>query len=135
MVASHRRGEACRVYLRASGLTEKQIARLKVPAGLDIGAVTPEEIAASILAELVQVRRELKSKENGSAIPQEEQEQLEDNLSAAATATDLVCGMIVEIANARHRSNYEGHAFYFCCPACKRLFEDNPQQYLMQHER
>ena len=135
MVASLRRGEACRAYLRASGLTEEQIARLKVPAGLDIGAVTPEEIAATILAELVQVRRELISKENGSAIPQEEQEQPEDNPSAAATATDPVCGMIVEIADARHRSNYEGHDFYFCCPACKRLFEDNPQQYLMQHER
>src|SRR2546425_1803574 len=57
MVGSHRRAEACRAYLHTSGLTDAQIARLRVPAGLDLGAVTPEEIAASILAELVQVRR------------------------------------------------------------------------------
>src|SRR5579863_3057967 len=57
MVGSRRRAEACRDYLRASGFTEQQVARLKAPAGLDIGAITPEEIAASILAELVQVRR------------------------------------------------------------------------------
>jgi len=57
MVGSRRRAEACREYLRATGLAEQQIERLKAPAGLDIGAVTPQEIAASILAELVQVRR------------------------------------------------------------------------------
>src|SRR6266849_9803675 len=57
MVGSHRRAEACREYLRTSGLTEQQIERLKAPAGLDVGAVTPQEIAASILAELVEVRR------------------------------------------------------------------------------
>src|SRR3989440_12816520 len=57
MVGSHKRAEACRNYLRSSGLTEQQIERLKAPAGLDVGAVTPQEIAASILAELVQVRR------------------------------------------------------------------------------
>src|SRR5947209_419105 len=57
MVGSRRRADDCRAYLRASGLTEQQIAHLKAPAGLDIGSVTPEEIAASILAELVQVKR------------------------------------------------------------------------------
>src|SRR5438309_1322668 len=57
MVVSRKRAEACRAYLHTSGLTDAQIARLRVPAGLDLGAVTPEEIAASILAELVQVRR------------------------------------------------------------------------------
>ena len=52
MVGSHRRADACREYLRASGLTEQQIERLKAPAGLDIGAVTPQEIAASILSRI-----------------------------------------------------------------------------------
>ena len=51
MVASHRRADACRAYLQSSGITEKQLARLRAPAGLAIGAVTPEEIASSILAE------------------------------------------------------------------------------------
>jgi xanthine dehydrogenase accessory factor len=133
MVGSRRRADDCRAYLRASGLTEQQITRLKAPAGLDIGAVTPEEIAASILAELVQVkRRKVGSDERGT---REEQRHQISVMSASSTALDPVCGMIVEIATARHRSVYESRDFYFCCPACKRLFERNPQEYLIQHER
>lgn len=43
--------------LRAAGLERASIERVNAPAGLDLGAVTPEEIALSILAQLVQVRR------------------------------------------------------------------------------
>lgn len=49
MVSSPRRADNCRNYLRESGMEEQYIARLKAPAGLDIGAITPEEIAASII--------------------------------------------------------------------------------------
>jgi xanthine dehydrogenase accessory factor len=139
MVASHRRAEAVREYLRGSGLVEQQIERLKAPAGLDVGAVTPEEIAASILAELVQVRRrgpvvELRaSREQRPDLPRQEQAQeLEPPAPSdtASTATDPVCGMMVEIATARHHSVLHDRDYYFCCPACKRLFERNPQEYL-----
>jgi xanthine dehydrogenase accessory factor len=43
--------------LRESDVSAEQIGRLKYPAGLDLGAVTPEEIALSILAEIVQLWR------------------------------------------------------------------------------
>jgi xanthine dehydrogenase accessory factor len=138
MVGSHRRAEACREYLRTSGLTEQQIERLKAPAGLDVGAVTPQEIAASILAELVEVRR------RGPLVNQEQtrfasEEHLEGKDAILEhepeTAIDPVCGMMVEIATARHRAKLDGQDFYFCCPACKRLFERNPQEYLVQNER
>jgi xanthine dehydrogenase accessory factor len=138
MVGSRRRAEACREYLRASGLTEQQIERLKAPAGLDVGAVTPQEIAASILTELVQVRR------RGPIVNPEQtrfvgEERLESSQTTIAhepeTAIDPVCGMIVEIATTRHRSTLDGQDYYFCCPACKRLFERNPQEYLVQNER
>ena len=132
MVASHKRAEACRAYLRTAGLTEGQIARLKAPAGLDLGAVTPEEIAASILAELVQVRRH--GAKSVISTVTEQPASVADRLPAA-TATDPICGMIVEIATARHHSTYDGRDFHFCCPACKRQFERNPQAYLVQHER
>lgn len=134
MVASPRRVEACRTYLRTSGLTEQQIARLKAPAGLDIGAVTPEEIAASIIAELVQVQRR-------GAIHTEEShathtaEVAQENAAVAETAIDPVCGMTVEISTARHHTNYDGREFYFCCPSCKRHFERNPQEYLVGNEK
>jgi xanthine dehydrogenase accessory factor len=141
MVGSHRRADSCRVYLRSSGMAEQHIAHLKAPAGLDIGAITPSEIAASILAELVQVQRcktIVREESNGDSASVRE-EQFSTTAQAAPaiaeTALDPVCGMIVEIVSARHRSTYDGRDFFFCCPACKRLFERNPQEYLVQRER
>jgi xanthine/CO dehydrogenase XdhC/CoxF family maturation factor len=58
-VASKTRTNAVLQYLHEANLTEEQIARLKHPAGLDLGSITPEEIALSILAEIVQRRRQL----------------------------------------------------------------------------
>jgi xanthine dehydrogenase accessory factor len=133
MVASRRRADSCRAYLRASGIAEQDIARLKAPAGLDIGAVTPEEIAASILAELVQRHRAEGRDTTGMSAPG--QSATVDTAAVAGnaeTAIDPVCGMIVEAAAARHYTRYEGRDYYFCCPACKRLFERNPEEYLVQ---
>ena len=135
MVGSHKRAATCRDYLRASGLAEQQIARLRAPVGLDIGAVTPAEIAASILAELVQVRHSAQQNVVSQATPQEELAQNSQPVQDSNTALDLVCGMMVEIATARHHSVMDGQDFYFCCPACKRLFERNPQEYLVKNER
>ncbi len=42
--------------LRAAGVTEAELARLRSPVGLDLGARTPEETAVSIAAELIQLR-------------------------------------------------------------------------------
>lgn len=144
MVASHRRADSCRAILRDAGMSKEQLARLQAPAGLDVGAVTPAEIAASILAELIRVQRR-----HTQVIMTDDTLTGRDRLIASvpetdsaqplkveeATALDLVCGMMVDIANARHRSSYDGRDFYFCCPACKRLFERNPQEYLVKNER
>jgi len=138
MVASHRRADDCRSYLRASGITEQQLARLRAPAGLDIGAVTPEEIASSILAELVRVRRQHHAaSEEHTLVAEEVHVHVSEPESdtSVETAIDPVCGMTVEIANARHHTTYDGREFYFCCPSCKRHFERNPQEYLVQNEK
>jgi xanthine dehydrogenase accessory factor len=56
-VGSRRKAEALKAALSARGVAAERLARLKAPAGLDIGAITPDEIAISILAEIVAVRR------------------------------------------------------------------------------
>jgi xanthine dehydrogenase accessory factor len=58
LVASPRRGAAVLDELRAEGVSEELLARLETPAGLDIGARTPAEVALSILARIVEVRRQ-----------------------------------------------------------------------------
>ena len=57
LVASPTRAAAIREYLAGEGIAPERIAAVRAPAGLDLGAVTPTEVAVSILAELVQVRR------------------------------------------------------------------------------
>ncbi len=44
-------------------------------------------------------------------------------------AKDPVCGMEVDEDTAPATSEYEGRAFYFCAPGCKREFDSNPEQY------
>ena len=96
LVASPKRAAVVREALQARGVAPDGLARLKAPAGLDLGAVTPEEIAVSILAEIVQSRR--------SAKPDAER----PAPRAATEARDPICGMLVEIATAVHRSEVGG---------------------------
>lgn len=106
MVASRRRAEALIAELRADGVAEDIIDRLRAPAGLDIGAANAAEIALSILAEIVQLRRR-------------------QPVSAAATpvtATDPICGMQVDIATAKWTAEKDGQMYYFCAPGCRRAF-------------
>lgn len=56
-VGSKAKAASLKQTLAESGVAEETLLVLKAPAGLDIGAITPEEIALSILAELTQVRR------------------------------------------------------------------------------
>lgn len=122
LVASRRRAAAVTDALRARGVSAGRLARLKAPAGLDIGAVTPAEIAASILAEIVQVARErtaAQTHEGDAAAPAQRD----------AEAADPVCGMAVQIASARYVSERAGRNFYFCSTGCKRKFDQQPARY------
>ena len=56
-VGSRRKMAALREKLIAEGIAASAIDRIKAPAGLDLGAITPEEIAMSILAEITIERR------------------------------------------------------------------------------
>jgi xanthine dehydrogenase accessory factor len=63
LVASRKRGAAVREELRADGVADELLDRLETPAGLAIGARTPPEVALSIVARIVEVRRHATSEE------------------------------------------------------------------------
>lgn len=121
LVASRRRAAAVVESLRARGIPAEQLGRLKAPAGLDISAVTPEEIAVSILAEIIQASRSQKVDWSTAETP--------PGAAGLTQATDPVCGMSVEIISAKYLSEAYGSRFYFCCARCKQLFERSPARY------
>jgi YHS domain-containing protein len=45
-------------------------------------------------------------------------------------ATDPVCGMDVDEATAKHKTEYRGQTYYLCAPGCKKAFEGDPETYL-----
>jgi xanthine dehydrogenase accessory factor len=118
LVASRRRATAIAERLQQRGVPLEQLARLKAPAGLDIGAESPDEIAISILAEIIQHRRTAKP-----ALPAK-------STATDAHAIDPVCGMAVDIAGAAHRSERSGRTVYFCCAACKTSFDQEPARHV-----
>lgn len=126
VVASQRRFEAMRQTLRSRGLGDEALRAVKSPAGLSIGARTPEEIALAVLAEIVQLRRaaEREAAAGTTAAPAE-----------PATAIDPICGMTVTVAGARHRAEHAGQTFYFCCAGCRERFLAEPTRYLSTEAR
>lgn len=129
LVASPKRARSVVEALRDQGLSEAQLARLKFPAGLDIGAVTPEEIALSILAETVQLRRRQAAAQEQPAHDHEHSKNAR-LIAPSVEALDPVCGMTVEVATARYTSQYQGQTYYFCAASCKRSFEKEPGKYV-----
>jgi xanthine dehydrogenase accessory factor len=108
MVASRRRAEVLIAELRADGVSDEMLARLKAPAGLNIGAANAPEIALSILAEIVQLRR---AHVQAVAAP-----------ALRASAVDPICGMTVDIATAKWTAERGGQTYYFCAPGCRKAF-------------
>ena len=123
LISSKTRAQAILQYLRDSNLPAERVALLKYPAGLDISAVTPGEIALSILAEIVQLQRHPLAESSGHEIIGGAVEKPEE-------AKDPVCGMMVDVAGARYTSQYEGKTYYFCAKSCQTSFERDPTKYL-----
>jgi xanthine dehydrogenase accessory factor len=132
-VASRTKAEKVFDYLKSRGIAAEKIKRVRAPAGLNIRARSPEEIAVSILAEMIQVRGEARG-ENKTAAGSEAKSgatALLPVLNVLQTeARDPVCGMSVDPGKARHKSEYEGASFYFCCAGCKQTFDREPKRYL-----
>jgi xanthine dehydrogenase accessory factor len=132
-------------YLADRGVPQEQLDRVRVPAGLDLGHTTHQEIAVAILAELVQLRasgalasRALASGAHGRGPATESARQAGPEggppAGRAALVIDPVCGMTVS-ADSSRPLRYEGTDYYFCCAACRQAFEQDPDAYLKRETR
>jgi xanthine dehydrogenase accessory factor len=138
LVASPRRAQAVREYLIGQGLTEAELLPLKSPAGLDIHSRRGDEIALSIMAEIVQRRRDPKWMDATTSSEKTQiAEQDEDwsglaisSQSQEAMALDPICGMQVDISSAKYIYEHAGTIYYFCSAGCQKKFAENPEQYL-----
>ncbi|MBP1782129.1 XdhC family protein [Micromonospora chalcea] len=104
LVASRKRGAA---VLDELALSDAERARVRTPAGLEIGARSPQEIALSIMAEVVRALRVdglASSPAPPAALPQQ--------------AVDPVCGMTVLIGPDTPHVRIDGTDHWFCCPGC-----------------
>jgi xanthine dehydrogenase accessory factor len=119
-VASRRKSNAIFKALRGFGVTFDQLKKIKTPAGLDINAKLPEEVAVSILAEIIQTYRSESEEEKSSG-----QVQLNDDVYV-----NPVCGIPVSKSTAKHVLEHEGEKVYFCCDGCKVSFEKEPDKYI-----
>jgi xanthine dehydrogenase accessory factor len=120
LVASRKRGDGVLAELRGDGVSEQHVARIDVPAGMDIGARTPEEIALSILATIVAVRngREDVAVPAAPSVPAPRPQ-----AEPAALAVDPICGMTVAAVAATPSVVHDGETVYFCCEGCKAKYE------------
>jgi xanthine dehydrogenase accessory factor len=150
VVASRKRFAVLRQTLIDRGISAHALDAIKSPAGLDLGGRQPEEVALSILAEIVQVKHAARAAGHAAAIASGPAVAAVALAPAAApgpsapassspsttpsavpsTAIDPVCHMTVTIATARHVGTWDGRTWYFCNPRCKDKFLADPQRYL-----
>jgi xanthine dehydrogenase accessory factor len=123
LVASPKRGVAVRAAL---DVPAELSAQLHTPAGLDIGARTPTEIAISILAQLVESH-------HADPVPGR-QEASAPAPTVVAVATDPVCGMQVAITEAAPRLQVAGDVVYFCCDGCRGRYAAEHADDLAAHQ-
>jgi xanthine dehydrogenase accessory factor len=127
LVASARRAAVVLDALRERGLAEEDLARVRSPAGRDLGPSTQEEIAVAILAELVDWRHGLMPDRAGGHPGGPPDPPRPSGLasavgSAPAEAVDPVCGMTVAVAGAPSVVR-DGVTWYFCSVGCRDHFE------------
>jgi xanthine dehydrogenase accessory factor len=113
LVASARRAGVVLERLRGRGVDEEALARVRSPAGLDLGPLSQPEIAVAVLAELVAWRHARVS-----------------SPAELLEAVDPVCGMTVAVGPDTPTAEHEGTAYWFCCPGCRSRFAKDPTAFL-----
>ena len=121
LVASPTRAGVVREWLREeTTVGDERIAALRAPAGMDIGAETAEEVALSILAEIVAER----PRPTGRPVPDD------TDVALPGVAIDRVCGMEVATVGSSLHLDHGGERYWFCGTGCLRAFAADPEQYV-----
>jgi len=142
LVGSRRRGATVLGYLADRGVPKEELDRVRVPAGLDLGRTTHQEIAVAILAELVQLRASgalAGTASAGTSTPATGSARRAGSegtrpAGRSALVIDPVCGMTVATASSRPL-RHDGADYYFCCAGCRQAFEQDPDAYLKKETR
>ena len=138
LVASNKRGEAIRASL---DLPPELTAQLHTPAGLDLGARSPHEIAISILAQMIAVLHSDPAPERPAAVVSEASEEAgrppapvivaastdvdraaPETPSVTGIAIDPVCGMKVAPVESSLYLDVAGVRYYFCGTGCRSAY-------------
>ncbi len=113
LLAGAKRAAGVKAALAARGFESAELDAIHAPVGLDLGAVEPADVALSILAEIVAVRRALAR----NAPPPTD------------ASRDPVCGMSVKTSGARYTAQHDGTTVFFCCAGCREAFIAEPSRY------
>ena len=127
LVASKKRFQQIFKQLTDDGVPQEKLDLIKCPAGIGMPARTFPEVALSIIAEIVTLRR---SQEKQAAAVRGSVES-----SAAPLAEDPVCHMKVDPQTAAGSFLFAGITYYFCNAHCKNSFEKDPRKYLSAEAR
>lgn len=121
------RAKAARVLQNLSDrkIDTTRLSQVRAPAGLNIQARSQEEIAVSILAEIIQLSRNQPVEPDNVAMPATENRE----------AIDPICGMRIDVTAAKYTSVFDNKPFYFCCAGCKQTFDKQPDRYAVTNLR
>jgi xanthine dehydrogenase accessory factor len=125
-VASRKKMPSIVAYLESSGVGKTAIDAITSPAGINIHAKKPEEVAISIMAQIVEVKNTMSTAagfENFETIK-------EDGGKAPEYYINPVCGVPVDKNNPKHVVEYNNEKIYFCCDGCKVKFDAEPEKYM-----
>ena len=113
LVASPKRGTGVLAELRGDGVSDEHLARIDVPAGLDIGARGPAEIALSILGRIIATRDGRERSRHSAPVPFVAPQD-------APPTVDPICHMTVAARPSTPSVEHNGETVYFCCEGCKQ---------------